>query len=168
MEYNKNTLNEADSAGTSCSAGGVSGASQCATGDANSLASMAPEKLCVVHNCTPKKKSAKERIEERKRANKELNEAISMNDVKKYTKDRPVRYQIADKPVNIFGPQTEYEKHRHELLKKNEEKKLKKTTNLDYRKSPNYNPLSEIDSSTQFQDGQADEFLAWYYDTFNN
>lgn len=157
MEYNK--LNEGD----------ISGAAQTACGDGNSLSCMAPEHLCVVNDCTPKKKkSAKERIEERKRANKELNEAISMNDVKKYTKDRPVRYQIEEKPVNIFGPQTEYEKHRHELLKKNEERKLKKTTNLDYRNSPNYNPLSETDPSTQFQDGQVDEFLAWYYDTFNN
>lgn len=157
MEY-KNRLNEGD----------ISGASQTACGDGNSLACMAPEHLCVVNDCTPKKKkSAKERIEERKRANEELNEAISMNDIKKYTKDRPVRYQIEEKPVNV-KELTEYEKHRHELLKKNEEKRLRKTTNLDYRKSPNYNPLSEIDPSTQFQDGQADEFLAWYYETFNN
>lgn len=164
MEY-KNRLNEADGA---CASSGVSGAVNCASGDANSLSSMAPEHLCVVNNCTPsKKKSTKERIEERKKLNKQLEEAVSTNDVQKYTKSRPVRYEIADKPVNIFGPQTEYEKHRHELLKKNEEKKLKKTTNLYYKDSPNYNPLSETDPSTQFQDGQVDEFLAWYYDTFD-
>lgn len=148
------------------------GVSQCSS----SIASETPEHLeaCVVQGIPIKKKTTiEERIAERKAKNEELKEAIRNDGIRDYLQknqgplDYPEKPALRKRPevkrVNYNGSE-DYEKQRKEWLKgKNRQKGFENY----YDGNPGRNhTIGDIELDHRFEDGQVDEFLSWYEDTF--
>lgn len=150
------------------------GAAQCA----GSISSAAPEHVeaCVVQGLPVKKqkKTIEERISERKAKNEELKEAIRNDGIRDYLQKNQGPLDYPEKPALKKRPEVErvnykgsedYEKQRKGWLKgKNRSKAFEDY----YDGNPGRNhTVGDIELDNRFEDGQVDEFLSWYYDTFS-
>lgn len=127
---------------------------------------------CAVTECTD---MIEERLAKRKAKNAELKEAIRNDGIRDYLqknegpKDYPDKPALRKRPevkrVNYKGSE-EYEKQRKEWLKgKNRPKAFENY----YDGLPSRNTtVGDIELDKRFEDGQVDDFLAWYEYTFES
>lgn len=143
-----------------CDAGGAVNTS--VSGGGNSVSAMAPENstACVVQGIDFKKSkkptSIAERIEARKARNAELAEAVEKQDVGSYLRKRDLGERIT------YSGSEEYEKLRKEWL--SNKAKHDKTVENYNDGNPSRNPIGDLNMKNRYEDGQVDEFLAWYED----
>lgn len=146
-------------------------------GGAGAVSSAAPEHVeaCVVQGLPVKKrKTVEERIQERKAKNEELSEAIRNDGIRDYLQKNQGPLDYPEKPALRKRPEAErvtykgsedYEKQRKEWLKG---KNRKKGFEDYYDGNPGRNHTTgDIELDSRFEDGQVDEFLAWYEDEFD-